>query len=226
MSDNHSVTKQRKARGKIITTDREVAAGGTVDGRGDYDAWHCWIDFAYDQGLLGSGAEGDQRRSDALRFRELWVNTHPSQRSNLKESFRVGDAPVSAEEIGDNADCMKQEWHLVLKYLKPYIRILQAMCLTNEPPTAPINLEEIERKVRKEAKAFAAIEQQYLALLSTRQEYGRQKERRSMQESLIKTHILSFRLSAVAALRALDALPEALQRARKEADDLRREKND
>lgn len=191
-------TPERAGKGKVLLKPREVSAGGNVVSVGQVDAWHCYLDFLHDVGLLGPEPQAARRHDDGLAFFELYIRTHPSQKSNVRDAARggqAGEGPTYEGDIGTTMDKLQTEWLKVTQYLGRRFKLLSDYCIDAMPPPAPITLG----KKPESADELA--------------EWLRVKARRDMQQSLVDAHITAFRLVCPAVLDALDALSEAMERA-------------
>lgn len=216
-------TPERAGKGKVLLKPREVSAGGNVVSVGQVDAWHCYLDFLHDLGLLGPEPQASRRHDDGLAFFELYVRTHPSQKSNVRDAARggqAGEGPTYEGDIGTTMDKLQTEWLKVTQYLGRRFKLLADYCIDAMPPPAPITLGEepkapflsalAQPKDEREAKAY---QMEVQAWQDDHREWSRLKARRDMQQSLVDAHVTAFRLVCPAVLDALDALSDAMERA-------------
>lgn len=204
MSDDVLVTPERAAKGKVLLKPRSVHAGGNVASVGQVDVWHTYLDFLYDQGLLGDrDKEGLWRRDAGHDLMKLYNRTHRSDRSNVLAVVRGGDAgegPVSADDVGTPADKYMTEWLLATRYLVAHKQFINLYVLNiNDVPASPIDLDGINALPTAEA--------------------NRRVELWRMQQDLVRTHIKAFQFPNIqkGVWAALDAIPRAMKRAHDEA---------
>lgn len=197
------VTPERQAKGKIETKPRTAHAGGNVASMGQIDVWHTYMDFAYDQGLLGDkDTIGRQRLDCAYDLLKLYNRTHKSDRSNVLAVVRGGDAgegPVSAADVGSKSDLYYTEWLLATRYLVAHKQFIELYVLNiKDVPSYPSSLDGISNLPLPEAMKRVA--------------------RWEMQAALVQTHIKAFSFPHIqkGVWAACDAIPQAMKRAHDE----------
>lgn len=203
MSDDVLVTPQRAEKGKILLKPRSVHAGGNVASVGQVDVWHTYLDFLYDQNLLGNqDREGLWRRDAGHDLMKLYNRTHKSDRSNVLAVVRGGDAgegPVSAADVGTDSDKYMTEWLNATRYLVAHKQFINLYILNiTDVPASPIDLDGINQLPPEVAQ--------------------RRVDLWRMQQDIVRTHVLAFKFPNIqkGVWAACDAIPRAMKRAHDE----------
>lgn len=222
MSEEYAI-RERMARGKVMLKPRGVSDGGNVLTLGHVDMWHHYLDFLQDVGMLGPEPAAARRHDDGLSFYELWVKTHPSQKSNIRDSVRggqPGERPVHAADLHTAEACLETEWMLCCRYLgAKRLQLLTLYCLEASPPAAPVTmgkapLPPVVEDFKNDPEGLGLAQ---LAFETDMETFQRLRAKHDMQESLVKAHMTAFRLVCPSVLDALDVLRDAMERAHEEA---------
>jgi hypothetical protein len=198
--DSTLVTAERKLRGNVRIAARTVSGGGNVSAMGQVDDWHHYLDFLHDKGMLGSEPTASRRRDNGLKFFELYVRTHASQKSNIKDPSpggQAGEGPTHLADIGTPADKLQTEWLLTCRYLQRHLKFLDVYCTMAAPPAKPMEMSEIAKLRDLDRARALALHCVHLADVSR--------------------HLRAFSLVRDVLFPALDAIPEAMERAHDEA---------
>ncbi len=198
--DTTLVTSERKGRGNVQTRARDAAVGGNVASMGQVDTWHHYLDFLHDKGLLGPEPIASRRRDNGIKYYELYVRTHPSQKSNVKDPSpggQAGEGPTHLADIGTASDRLNAEWLLTCRYAQRHLKTLDVYCTMAVPPAKPIEMSDIKQLKDLERSRALALH--------------------CVQLADVSRHLRAFSLAREVLFSALDAIPEAMERAHDEA---------